>query len=208
MRAHRRTFLVASAAVASGLGAGLASAQEADAMTIGATDAPLHLTEYASATCPHCAHFHADNWSRLKGDYIDAGRVRYTLREMLTPPASVAFFMFQLARCNGADAPEYFRRLAILFARQQEVLSSGTMAGVRDALIAIGAEWGITGEQVMASLTDENGAERIQRSLEEARNRGVTGTPAFFIGDERINDPAFHTPEGMTALLNARLAGR
>jgi protein-disulfide isomerase len=183
---------------------GAARAQSSDEMfTLGAANAPLHLVEYASATCPHCAHFHETNWARLKSGYIDTGRVRYTLREMVTPPPSVAVAMFQVARCNGADAAEYYRRLGVLFERQRAILSSGTMAGVRDALFAIGAEWGLSNEQVWASITDEHGAARIQRSIAEASTRGVASTPTFYLNDQHQTDPAFLTPDGMAAILDA-----
>jgi protein-disulfide isomerase len=198
----RRTFTIGAGALA--LTAGAARAQtSAEMFTLGAANAPLHLVEYASATCPHCAHFHETNWARLKSGYIDTGRVRYTLREMVTPPPQVAVAMFQVARCNGADAAEYYRRLGILFERQRVILSGGTMVGVRDALFAIGAEWGLSNEQVWAAITDQSGAARIQRSIQEASARGVASTPTFYLNDQHQTDPAFLTPEGMAAILEA-----
>src|SRR5262245_44556789 len=133
----RRTFAVGAAASVLAA-AGAAQASEGDAMSIGAASAPVHLIEYASATCPHCAPFHEPNWERLKRDYIDTGRVRLTLSEMLTPPPAVALAMFQVARCGDANAEEYFRRMAVLFASQRRIFESGTVEGVRNALIAIG----------------------------------------------------------------------
>ncbi|HVK82121.1 MAG TPA: thioredoxin domain-containing protein [Verrucomicrobiae bacterium] len=199
----RRHFAMGAGALALSA-AGAARAQSSDEMfTLGAANAPLHLVEYASATCPHCAHFHETNWARLKSGYIDTGRVRYTLREMVTPPPPVAVAMFQVARCNGADAAEYYRRLGILFERQRAILSGGTMASVRDALFAIGAEWGLSNEQIWASITDQSGAARIQRSIQEASTRGVASTPTFYLNDQHQTDPAFLTPEGMAAILDA-----
>ncbi|WP_135213104.1 thioredoxin domain-containing protein [Vitreimonas flagellata] len=198
----RRTFTIGAGALA--LTAGAAWAQNSDEMfTLGAANAPLHLVEYASATCPHCAHFHETNWARLKSGYIDTGRVRYTLREMVTPPPPVAVAMFQVARCNGADAAEYYRRLGILFERQRAILSSGSMAGVRDALFAVGAEWGLSNEQIWASITDQAGAARVGRSIQEASARGVNSTPTFYLNDQHLADPTFLTPDGMAAILDA-----
>ena len=202
MRLHRRAF--ALGAGAAGL-AGVAHATQADEMTMGAVNARVHLVEYASATCPHCAHFHETNWALLKANYIDAGRVRFTMREMATPPAQVAVAMFQIARCNGASADEYFRRLAILYQRQRAILDTGSMAGVRDALFALGAEWGLSNDQVWAAMTDSTGAARVGRVIDEATGRGVTGTPTFFLNDQRL-DQTFLTPEGMVASLDAALA--
>jgi len=199
----RRALLVT--ALAAGV-AGPVFAQTNDHMTIGAGDAPLHLTEFASLTCGHCAHFHEANWTTLKTRYIDTGRVRFTLHEMFTPPPAVALGMFQLARCNNASADEYMRRVSILFERQHAILATGTMQGIRDALIAAGTEWGLTQAQVMASLNDPTGADRARRSIEASTALGVQQTPHFHFNGVSGADPAFLTPDGMVRILDARLA--
>ncbi|MBX3428785.1 MAG: thioredoxin domain-containing protein [Hyphomonadaceae bacterium] len=202
----RRAF--AAGGVLVGLAAaGHSSAQTSnpDAMSIGSETAPVQLLEYASAACPHCAHFHATNWATLKANYIDTGHVRLTLSEMLTQPAAVAFGMFQLARCENADGPEYFRRLGILFERQSAIMSNETMGGVVASLVAAGAEWGLTEAQVMASLNDPAGRDRIMRSLDAARAAGVNATPTFFLNGQRLAGD-FQTPEVMVRTLDAALS--
>ena len=47
-------------------------------MTLGAKDAPIQMTEYASYTCPHCRTFHKDVFQKLKADYIDTGKLNFT----------------------------------------------------------------------------------------------------------------------------------
>ncbi|MDX2275037.1 MAG: thioredoxin domain-containing protein [Hyphomonadaceae bacterium] len=184
----------------------VALAQSDDDMTIGAATAPLHIIEYASLTCPHCAQFHATNWRPLKERYIDAGRVRFTLREMATPPAPVALAMFQLARCQTSSPDLYLERVGILFERQQAILGTGTGAGVRDALLAIGAEWGLSPDQIAACFNDPAGVQRMQRSVAVARELGVNHTPSFIFNGVLDDDHDFQTPEGMVRILEARLA--
>lgn len=204
MLLSRRTVALAGAASLAGIGPALA--QTSDEMTIGAATARASLIEYASTTCPHCAAFHEHNWAILKADYIDTGRLRLTLREMATPPPAVAVAMFQLARAQGAGAAEYFRRLAVLYERQQGIFQVRTMAELRTIFVALGAEWGMSEDEVMAALTDESGAERVRRSMDEASRRGVDSTPTFFLNGERITDGAFHTPDGMRRRLDAATA--
>lgn len=208
VRLSRRAFTTGSVVLGltgAGAGSANATANDPDAMTIGAEDAPLHLEEYASAACSHCAHFHATNWTQLKGNYIDTGRLRLTLKEILTPPASIAFAMFQLARCGGADAPEYFRRLGILFERQHAILSSGTVGAAVANLVATGAEWGLSEAQVMASLRDPAGQERILRSGAAADALGINSTPTFVLNGQRLG-VEFQTPESMSRTLDAAQA--
>ena len=201
MLLSRRSVAIAGAAVLGGIGP--AFAQTGDEMTIGAASARVSLVDYASTTCPHCAAFHEHNWPTLKANYIDTGRVRLTMRELLTPPPAVALAMFQLARAQAADANEYFRRLAILYDRQQAFFQMGTVENLRVALVNLGGEWGLTEAQVMAALTDQNGVARIRRSIAEADARGVTGTPTFFLNGQRVSDPAFLTPQGLARTIDA-----
>ena len=51
-------------------------------MTLGSEEAEVHIVEYASYTCPHCATFHTEIYPRLKKDYIETGKVRFTYREI------------------------------------------------------------------------------------------------------------------------------
>ena len=43
--------------------------------------APVTIVEYASMTCPHCAHFQETTFPEIKKRYIDTGKVRYILRD-------------------------------------------------------------------------------------------------------------------------------
>lgn len=197
----RRTFALGAASFLAQ--AGVAHATGPDAMTLGAANARLHLIEYASLTCPHCARFHEANWAALKSEYIDTGRLRLTLRELATPPHNVAVGMFQLARCGDPSADEYFRRVAILFEQQAAILQTGSGEGVRVALVRLGGEWGLTEAQIMASFADADGVERIRRTIQLAQADGVTGTPSFFLNGVLVADHAFHEPDGMRRMLNA-----
>jgi protein-disulfide isomerase len=40
-------------------------------MNLGAPNAPVHVVEYLSLTCPHCAHFNAEVFPAFKAKYVD-----------------------------------------------------------------------------------------------------------------------------------------
>ncbi|WP_158764432.1 thioredoxin domain-containing protein [Terricaulis silvestris] len=176
-------------------------------MTLGDASAPAQLVEYASLTCPHCAAFHAEVFPRIKAEYIDARRIGFTLREFPTPPMPVSFAMFQLARCGGANAETYFDRVGILFQEQRAVLSSGTGEGVRAALINIGARWGLSEDQVVAAMMDQEGVTRVTATVEDGHQRfDVHGTPALVLNDRLLEGPTSLTYAGLSATLNAALS--
>src|SRR5579864_6184989 len=91
----RRSVLLAAAALAA---TGLAIAGPTlaapgpmpDDMSMGSPKAKVEVLEYASMACPHCGHFNETIFPALKSKYIDTGKVRYTLKEMITEPATVA----------------------------------------------------------------------------------------------------------------------
>lgn len=201
----RRAFAIGTVAATAMPGAAQADSLTSDDVTIGAADAPLHVIEYASLTCPHCASFHATSWRTLRADYIDTSRVRFTFREMATAPPAIALAMFQLARCETTNPEEYLRRVGILFEQQAAIFATGSMSGVQDALIALGEQWGLSRFQIMTSFQDPAGAPRIIRSMEQAETLGVTSTPSFILNGQLITDNSFATLEGMTRALDARI---
>jgi protein-disulfide isomerase len=199
--------LLALAACSGGNGGSAAGTSSSpDDMALGSPNARATLIEYASATCPHCAHFHETVWDQLKTNYIDTGKVRFIFREFPTPPEAVAVAGFQLARCGGATPEQYFARLGELFRQQQAMFASGTMEGVRAKLLEIGASSGLSDQQVMQCISDDAGPERIRRIEEGSRQFNVTGTPTLILNGQKLEDPRAVTYEGLSQMIDQALA--
>lgn len=211
----RRTLVLGAAALgASGLlsacdGANGAGAAPGD-MALGPEDARVTLIEYASVTCPHCREFHETVMVPLKADYIDAGKLRFIFREFPTPPAQVALAGFQLARCGGADAAQYFNRIDALFSQQSNIIMAMQATGaegVREKLIEIGAATGLSADQVTACISDEAGAQRVRETVDSGRAQfNITGTPTLILNGEKLSDPEMFTYEGLSARIDSLLA--
>jgi protein-disulfide isomerase len=206
----RRELIVGAGALAlagCGGGGGGNAGVSADDMVLGDPSAPVTLIEYASVTCPHCAEFHEAVWDQLKTNYIDTGKVRFVFREYPTAPAPVAVAGFQLARCGGASAEQYFTRVGELFRQQRAMFATGTMDGIRAKLIEIGGAAGLSEEQVTQCITDESGVARIRETVETGdREFSITGTPTFVLNGEKVTDPSIVTWEGLRRILDAALA--
>jgi protein-disulfide isomerase len=149
-----------------------------DDIVMGSASAPVTIIEYASMTCPHCAHFAAETFPKLKEKYIDTGKVKYIMREY--PLDGLAGAAFMLARCAGPD--KYYPMIEALFAEQKKW-------AVRDALpplLAIAKQAGFTEDSFKECLDDKALLDKIQ----QVRNRGqqkfkVEATPTFYINGER-----------------------
>ena len=131
---------------------------------LGKADAPVTIVEYASMTCPHCAHFHETTLPELKTKYIDTGKARLIFREFPFDPRAEAGFM--LARCSNDN---YFPMVDVLFKQQEN------WAGVenaKEALLQISKLAGFSQESFEACLTD-------QKLLEDVRAVPKRGSKEF-----------------------------
>ena len=97
----RRSIALAAAATLLAASAVAAPSALPDDMSLGNPKAKVQVIEYASLSCPHCAHFNETIFAPFKTKWVDTGKVRYTLKEMLTPPQQVAAAGFLMARCAG-----------------------------------------------------------------------------------------------------------
>ena len=96
--------------------ADLADAGPNGDVMLGSDKATVTIIEYASMTCPHCAHFSETTFPELKKRYIDTGKVRYTLRTFPLDQLAAAGFM--IAICGGKD--KYMPIVETLFAKQEQ----------------------------------------------------------------------------------------
>jgi len=205
----RRSLVLGASAFAVAVGLPRASAQTfvtPDDMVLGSSNARVTLIEYASAACPHCAHFHETVFPQLKSNYIDTGKVFFIFRETLTSPVVVALAGFQVARCNGANNDQYFARIGEIFADQTQMFATGTMQGVLNTLDEVGAHNGLSPEQVMQCIQDPAGQSRIQRFDQGSTQFNVTGTPTFILNGQKVEDPAVTTYDGLSHILDQALA--
>lgn len=141
---------------------------------LGKEDAKVTIVEYASMTCPHCAHFAETTFPELKTKYIDSGKVRFIFREFPFDPRAEAGFM--LARCAGDN---YFPMVDVLFKQQQTWAAA---ENVKDAMFQLSKLAGFTQESFNACLTDQALLEQVRavqkRGADEFK---VDSTPTFFI---------------------------
>ena len=153
----RRTAL--TAALAATLAAQIplsAMAQDAPVVevkdfSLGAPDAKVKITEYASFTCPHCAHFHETNMAKLKAEYIDTGKVQFTYREVYFD--RYGLWAAMIARCGGEM--KYFGISDILFDTQKDWAASDDPKVVVENLKKIGRTAGLDDAQMDACLKDK-----------------------------------------------------
>ena len=165
--------------------------------SLGKDDAKVTIVEYASMTCPHCAHFHATTLPELKTKYIDTGKVRLILREFPFDPRAEAGFM--LARCAGDN---YFPMVDVLFKQQMQ------WAGVenaKDALLQICQARRFYTREVRGLLDGPETSGGCQGSARARRRRSSASTRRRPSSSMASRYPGAMSIEEMSAIIDPLL---
>ncbi len=199
-RAPTRRAAIAGAAAGAAISvapAGAAIKAAPGDMNLGNPQAPVHVVEYLSLTCSHCAAFHEQVFPAFKAKYIDTGRIYFTARELLTAPAQVAAAGFLMARCNGGT--RYFQVV-------DQVLKSQPRwqgGNIKPLFLEIAKANGLTEAQFETCITDPAAQDALGKRVAYATGTDkVTGTPTFFVNGVLV--PAGHVPS--LAELDAAIA--
>jgi protein-disulfide isomerase len=154
-----------------------------DSMSLGSPKAPVQVVEYASLTCPHCARFNAEVFPAFKAKYVDTGKVHYTLKEFLTPPAELAAAGWVLARCGGPA--HYFGIVDGIFRSQTRWVQGADIAAI---LLDVAKANGLTEDQFKACLNDDAAYQAVSARAVKAQADGVNATPTFFVNGKKVSE--------------------
>ncbi len=196
----RRALMLSAAALAVAPPALAAAPQVlADDMSLGNPKAKVQVIEYASVACPHCAHFNTTVLADFRKRWVDTGKVRFTLKEMLMASPTVAAAGFMMARCAGPA--RYFKVVDEIYASQPR----WETGQIKPILQEIALANGLSEAQFNACLGDEKAQagvnERMRRALDDD---GVESTPTVFVNGRKL-DPTPATPAEMDAAIAAAL---
>ena len=152
---------------------------------IGNPNAPVTIIEFSDFQCPFCARFHIQTLPAIIEEYINEDKVKLVFRDFpiqsIHPnalPASVA------AEC--ANEQGKFKEMHdILFERQNEWNNQETGAAI-ELFNQYAREMELKEEQFESCLTSAKYVEEIQKDLDDGRAYGISGTPGFFIGNDKI----------------------
>ena len=152
-----------------------------DDRILGKADAPITIIEYASLTCPHCAHFTVDVLPKLKAKWIDTGKAKLVLRDF--PLDEPALRAAMVARCAPPD--RFYPLTETFFAQQEQWVTTRDYRAALEKLAELG---GIRNEEFLACISDKKIEDQVAQSrLIAAQQLGVTGTPKFFINGKKFD---------------------
>jgi protein-disulfide isomerase len=147
---------------------------------LGKPEAPITIVEYASLTCPHCAHFEKDVLPGLKKKWIDTGKAKLVLRDYpLDEPALRAAMM---ARC--APPERFYPLIDTLFETQDKWVLTKDWRGALERTARLA---GIGKKDFDACLANKAMEDQVAQSrLIASTQLGVDSTPTFFINGTKF----------------------
>lgn len=152
---------------------------------IGDPNAPITIIEFSDFQCPFCARFHIQTLPLILQDYIDQGKVKLVFRDFpiqsIHPNALPAAIAAECANEQGQ-----FRAMHdMLFDNQNEWSNQETVNAV-----SIFSQYATTiqldQEKFDSCLSNGKYIDEIRKDLDDGRDYGVTGTPGFFVGNDKL----------------------
>jgi protein-disulfide isomerase len=169
-------------------------------VTMGQETAPVTMVEYASLTCPHCRDFWKQEFPRLKAAYIDTGKLKYTLRELPTPPAELAVAAAGVARCAGKD--HYYDVVDDVYTNYHKMMDAANSAnGAAPVLVEIGGRHGLSVDQVAACARSKAIQDYVNKEIAEKPDF-ANSTPTVIIDGEHITDTRY---DNLVSVIEAKL---
>jgi protein-disulfide isomerase len=139
----------------------------------GEPTATLAIIEYADFQCPFCRHFEHDVYPQIRDGYITTGKVKYFHRDMPLPFHQGAMPAARAAHCASEQGKFWEMHDSLL----------GDAASLSAADIDERAgKLGLNVSKLDECISSDRFADIIQRSVTEANDMRVSGTPTFIIG--------------------------
>jgi protein-disulfide isomerase len=146
--------------------------------SLGNDKASVTVVEYASLTCPHCAHFANEVFPAFRKKYVDSGKVHYIFKDY--PLDQLGMHAAMMARCGGPE--HYFGYIEVLYRTQE---SWATAKDPMDALEKIAIIGGLPKDQFDACMQNKALTDAILQGRLEAEDKyKVDSTPTFIINGE------------------------
>jgi len=150
----------------------------------GNPDAPVTIVEFSDFQCPFCSRFFDQTLPLLEENYINTGKVKFVYKDFpldnLHPNARPAHIAAECADEQGKFWPYH----DVLFENQAQWnrLSSVDLSS---QLNQYAADLGLQSASFEACLNSQDIADEVNDDFLEAASYGATGTPTFFIGNEK-----------------------
>lgn len=144
--------------------------------SLGSPDASVIVVEYGDFACSACAQFAVSTWPTIRTRYVDSGQILWRM-----VPFELGFRNSEegarAARC-AAEQDAFWAMHDVLFARRDAWVGERSPEG---ALTALARSAGLDDARFEECYESDRMDDRMDAANRAAREKGVRGTPTFFI---------------------------
>jgi protein-disulfide isomerase len=169
---------------------------------LGNPNAPVTIIEYASLTCPHCAHFANTVLPEVKKQLIETGKAKLIFRDY--PLDTFALRTAMMARCT--DDTKYYDLIEVIFRNQDQWTKADDPLA---AVTQLGTLAGMDTEYIKTCMESAEMEAYILRGVQEAQTKyGLKSTPTFVFNDGAETLSGGQSIEQFTTIVNKLTAGK
>jgi len=150
----------------------------------GNPDAPVTVVEFSDFQCPFCSRFFEQTLPLIEKNYIDTGKIKFVYKDLpldnLHPNARSAHIAAECADEEG----KFWEYHDVLFQKQAE-WQRLTSSDLDITLSQFAVDLGMQAASFESCMESQDIADEVNQDTLEAAKYGATGTPTFFIGNEK-----------------------
>ncbi len=166
----------------------------------GTPNASVTLEEFGDFECPVCATYSAEV-KKIESEFGDRLRVIFREYPLYPTPHKHALIAAQAAEAAGLQG-KFFEMHDKLYENQK---AWSEASDVMPLFIDYAKQIGLDTDRFARELNGEIVAARIFQDGRRAHDRGVTGTPSFFVNGKEAKDESW-SPEGLRKMINQALS--
>ena len=160
----------------------------------GNPDAEITIVEFSDFQCPFCWRFYTQTLPLIEQNYISAGKVNFVYKDFPIQSIHPNAVPAALAGECADDQGKFWEMHDMIFINQknwQNLQPTQSTNIFKEYAIEIG----LNTDEFDSCVNSGKYLEEIQNDFDDGRAYGVTGTPGFFVGNEKI---------GFTKLIGAQ----
>jgi len=143
---------------------------------LGSDDAPITLVEFGDYQCHFCNKFFHDTESSIVKNYVETGKVKIIFKDFtIIGPDSIG--AAQAAHC-AEDQGKFWEYHDKLY---NEYTGENNGWAASENLVLFAQDIGLNVEEFTQCVSTGKYEKFVSSSSNDARNLGITGTPAFFV---------------------------
>jgi len=151
----------------------------------GKQNAPITIVEFSDFQCPFCARFQTQTLPLILEQYVDTGKVKFVFRDFPIQSSHPNAMLAAVAAECANEQNKYWQFHDELFGNQG-VWNKMEFTNATKVFKEFATKLDLNQEQYNSCLDSGKYIGEINNDLNDGRKYGITGTPGFFIGNEKI----------------------